>query len=115
MLLSQFFAGFLAGSPRGTLSFHEADEGSREALLPNQVSLINLASIHDFERVARQPVDPRRFRGNFLIEDLPAWEEFGWIDREIRIDAARLRVVRRIQRCAEIGRASWRERVCQDV
>src|SRR3546814_814827 len=100
MLLSQFFAGFLAGSPRGTPSFHEADEGSREALLPNQVSLINLASIHDFERVARQPVDPRRFRGNFLIEDLPAWEEFGWIDREIRIDAARLRVVRRIQRCA---------------
>src|SRR3546814_5034943 len=81
-------------------SFHEADEGSREALLPNQVSLINLASIHAFERVARQPVDPRRFRGNFLIEDLPAWEEFGWIDREIRIDAARLRVVRRIQRCA---------------
>src|SRR3546814_2773905 len=59
MLLSQFFAGFLAGSPRGTPSFHEADEGSREALLPNQVSLINLASIHDFERVARQPVDPR--------------------------------------------------------
>src|SRR3546814_7225465 len=37
MLLSQFFAGFLAGSPRGTPSFHEADEGSREALLPNQV------------------------------------------------------------------------------
>src|SRR3546814_16662341 len=75
MLLSQFFAGFLAGSPRGTPSFHEADEGSREALLPNQVSLINLASIHDFERVARQPVDPRRFRGNFLLEDLPAWDD----------------------------------------
>src|SRR3546814_5944405 len=30
MLLSQFFAGFLAGSPRGTPSFHEADEGRSE-------------------------------------------------------------------------------------
>src|SRR3546814_1870528 len=74
MLLGQFFAGFLTGSGRGAPSFQEADNASRDVLLPNAVSLINLASIHDFERVARQPVDPRRFRGNILIEGLPAWK-----------------------------------------
>lgn len=99
MLLSQFFAGFLAGSPRGTPSFQEADDGSRAALLPNPVSILNLASIHDLERVARQPVDPRRFRGNILIDGLPAWAEFDWLGREIRVGGARLRVAERIQRC----------------
>ena len=100
MLLSQFFAGFLAGSPRGMPSFREVNDGNRAALLPNPVSIINLASIHDLERVARQPVDPRRFRGNFLIEGLPAWAELAWIGREIRIGEATLRVTGRIQRCS---------------
>ncbi|HMA16190.1 MAG: MOSC domain-containing protein [Bacteroidota bacterium] len=100
MLLSQFFAGFLAGSARGTPSFQEAGEETRAALLPNPVSILNLASIRDLERVARQPVDPRRFRGNIIIDGLPAWAEFGWLGREIRIGQARLKVVERIQRCA---------------
>lgn len=100
MLLGQFFAGFLAGSRRDTPSFLEADDTSRDALLPNAVSLINLASVRDLERVARQAVDPRRFRGNILIEGLPAWAEFGWLGREIGIGGARLRVAERIQRCA---------------
>lgn len=100
MLLSQFFAGFLAGSPRGTPSFQEAGDDTRTALLPNPVSILNLASIRDLERVMRQPVDPRRFRGNILFDGLPAWAEFGWLGREIRIGQARLKVVERIQRCA---------------
>ena len=100
MLLNQFFAGFLAGSPRGTPSFRETDGGNRDAALPNPVSIINLASVRDLERVARQAVDPRRFRGNILIDGLPAWTEFAWLDREIRIGGARLRVLDRIERCA---------------
>lgn len=100
MLLNQFFAGFLAGSPRGTPSFRELDGDDRDGALPNPVSIINLASIHDFERVARQPVDPRRFRGNIIIDGLPAWEEFTWVDREITIGSARMKVVERIERCA---------------
>lgn len=100
MLLNQFFAGFLMGSPRGTPSFRDSEESGRAEALPNPISIINLASVRDFERVARQPVDPRRFRGNILIDDLPAWREFTWLDREIRIGTARLKVVERIARCA---------------
>ncbi|GAB4374167.1 MAG: MOSC domain-containing protein [Kiloniellaceae bacterium] len=100
MLLNQFFAGFLAGSPRGTPSFQELDEATQAETRVAPVSLLNLASIRDFERVARQPVDPRRFRGNILFDGLPAWAEFAWVGREIRIGAARLKVVGRTQRCA---------------
>ena len=100
MLLNQFFAGFLAGSPRGTPSVQELDEAERAASRECPVSLINLASVRDLERVARQPVDPRRFRGNILIDGLAPWAEFGWIGREIRIGGTRLKVVERTQRCA---------------
>ena len=99
MLLNQFFAGFLMGSPRGTPSFQDSEESGRGEALPNPISIINLASVRDFERVARQPVDPRRFRGNILIDGLPAWGEFAWLDREIRIGTAKLKVVERIERC----------------
>lgn len=100
MLLNQFFAGFLMGSPRGTPSFQDTAESGGGAALPNPISIINLASVHDLERVARQPVDPRRFRGNILLDGLSAWQEFTWLDRELRIGTARLRVVERIERCA---------------
>jgi hypothetical protein len=100
MLLNQFFAGFLAGSPRGTPSFREVDDGTRDGFLPEPISIINLASLRDLERVARQPVDPRRFRGNILIDGLPAWGEFAWIGQEITLGTARLKVFARTPRCA---------------
>jgi len=104
MLLNQFFAGFFTGSPRGTPSFQEvrsptADEPSAEAL-PEAVSIINLASLRDFERVARTTVDPRRFRGNLLIDGLPAWDEFSWLGKELVVGEARLKVTERTERCA---------------
>ncbi len=100
MLLNQFFAGFLAGAPRGTPSFQELDAATQAESRVAPVSLLNLASIRDFERVARQAVDPPRFRANILFDGLPAWGEFAWVGSEIRIGGARLKVVGRIERCA---------------
>lgn len=100
MLLNQFFAGFLAGSPRGTPTFRELKGAEHTDARPAPVSIINLASLGDFERVARQRVDPRRFRSNIVIDGLPPWGEFAWLDREIRIGDVKLKVLERIQRCA---------------
>ena len=63
------------------------------------VSLIGLSSIRDLERVVRRPVDPVRFRANVYFEAAEPWAEFGWIDREIQLGSARLKVVKRIDRC----------------
>jgi uncharacterized protein YcbX len=64
------------------------------------VSIIGLDSVRDLERVVRAPVDPRRFRANFYVEGGRAWQEFEWVGREIRIGPVRLRVTKRIDRCA---------------
>ncbi len=99
-LLTQFFIAYLKNSARGTPQFVEAPGPTFGASDEIYLHLINRASVTDLERVARQNVDPRRFRANLLIEDLPAWEEFEWVGRRLRIGQALLEVVERTERCA---------------
>ena len=64
------------------------------------VSLINQASVADLAEAVGAPVDPRRFRGNLYLDDLPAWAEFGMIGRRYRIGDAEIDVTRPAMRCA---------------
>jgi uncharacterized protein YcbX len=67
------------------------------------VSIINLASVAVIETVLGVPVHPLRFRGNLLVGGWPAWHEFDLVDREIAIGDVRLKVTKRIVRCAAIN------------
>ena len=64
------------------------------------VSFINLASVAELEGALGAAVDPVRFRGNIYVRGWPAWREFDLLDKEIRIGGARLKVFKRIKRCA---------------
>jgi uncharacterized protein YcbX len=65
------------------------------------VSIINLASVAAVEGVVGGPVDPLRFRGNVYVSGWPAWREFDLLGQEITVGSrARLRVIKRIVRCA---------------
>lgn len=102
-LVSQFFAQFMAGAVRGSPKLVEAPghmfSDSRQKLL----SVVNLSSVRDLERVVRKPVASARFRANLYLEGLPAWEEFRWIGKTVSVGGARLRVVDPIERCAAIN------------
>ena len=70
------------------------------------LSLINLETLKELERIAKSPLDPRRFRANIYIEGLPAWQEFDWLDRTICVNgeplfAARERIGRCIATCVD--------------
>src|SRR6266702_1678331 len=61
----------------------------------------DLRSVAAIEDAIGAPVDPLRFRGNLYVAGWPAWHEFSLLDREIGIGAAaRVRIVKRIRRCA---------------
>jgi len=64
------------------------------------ISIINLASVGALEDAVGAPVHPLRFRANLYVEGWPAWHEFDLLDGEMRIGSARLKVVKRIVRCA---------------
>jgi len=65
------------------------------------VSIINLASVAAVESAAGAPINPLRFRGNLYVAGWPAWHEFGLVDQILSVGRnARLKIVKRIQRCA---------------
>ena len=105
--INAFFADFLADSPGGPPRIVEAPGHtfSDAKQKPNSttykyVSLVNLASIGELEKIVGVPVDPIRFRANFYHMGAPAWAELGWVGFRIMVGNARLRVVSPITRCA---------------
>ena len=69
----------------------------------NSISLINLNSIKDFEKKIYQKIEFQRFRGNFYIEGLEAWEERKWIGKIIKINNISFKVEKNIPRCTAIS------------
>ena len=62
-----------------------------------------LSSVLAIEDLLGRPVDPLRFRANLYVRRWPAWSEFDLLDKAIAIGGARLRIMRRIVRCAAIN------------
>jgi uncharacterized protein YcbX len=99
--VERFFAGFCADELRGPPKVLHAPGFSFSDVARKVVSIINLASVTALEHVVGAPIDPLRFRGNVYVTGWPAWHELDLVGREIAIGAhARLKVVKRIVRCA---------------
>lgn len=100
-LLEQFFAAYLGQELRGAPHVVHAEGHSFSDIPDKVVSIINLASVRDIERVARRSVDPLRFRGNLYLEGVPAWREADWVGQKIRVGGdVWLQVREPIGRCA---------------
>ncbi|MEM9147529.1 MAG: MOSC domain-containing protein [Pseudomonadota bacterium] len=75
-------------------------EGALTDVADAHLSILSDASLRALSQAAGRTMERRRFRGNIWIDGTAPWEEFDWVDREIRIGAVRLRVMKRIDRCA---------------
>jgi uncharacterized protein YcbX len=67
------------------------------------VSIINLASVAEIEGMVGFPVHPLRFRANVYVQGWPAWHEASLLGETLAIGDARLKVVKRITRCAAVN------------
>ncbi len=67
------------------------------------LSIINTESVKALDEKLGTNLDPLRFRGNFVISGLPAWEEFSWMGKRIQIGDCILDVHRPIDRCPTPG------------
>lgn len=99
--IERFFALFCADELRGPPRILSAPGFSFSDMAAKVVSIINLATVRALEAKAGAPINPLRFRANLYIDGWPAWREFELIGQNIAIGrAARLRVTKRIVRCA---------------
>lgn len=101
LTIEAFFRRFMPKELRGPPKVLFGDGHSFSDVAKKVVSIINLASVAAVENAAGSPVHPLRFRGNVYVAGWPAWHEFDLLGSEIAIgNNARLKVVKRIQRCA---------------
>ena len=98
--VEQFFAANFADELRGPPKILSSQGHSFSDVAKKVVSIINLASVAALEEVIGQKVHPLRFRGNLHVAGWPAWHEFDLLDAELSVGDVRLKVVKRIVRCA---------------
>ena len=63
------------------------------------VTLCNMASHRAVEQQIGHDLSILRWRGNIWFDGVPEWDEFAWMDREVQIGQAILRVRQRTDRC----------------
>jgi uncharacterized protein YcbX len=95
-----FFAGYCADELRGPPKILHGGGHSFSDVAKKVVSFINLASVAAIADMVGAPVEPLRFRGNVYVEGWPAWSELDLVGRTLTIGTARLKIVKRIVRCA---------------
>lgn len=98
--IEQFFATNFADELRGPPRLLSGDGHSFSDVAKKVVSIVNLASVAELADLVGQPVHPLRFRANLYVEGWPAWHEFALLGKTVAIGGARLKVVKRIVRCA---------------
>jgi uncharacterized protein YcbX len=100
LAIETFFSSFMPDELRGPPKVLHGENHSFSDVDKKVVSIINLASVAAVETAAGAPVDPLRFRANLYVAGWPAWHEFDLMGRTLAINGARLKVIKRIVRCA---------------
>jgi uncharacterized protein YcbX len=101
--IEQFFAAKFAEQIKGPPKILSGGGHSFSDVARKVVSIINLGSVAAIENLVDQPVHPLRFRANLYVSGWPAWHEFGLLDQTLAIGGVRLKVVKRIVRCAAVN------------
>lgn len=100
LAIEAFFRRYMPKELRGPPKVLHGANHSFSDVAKKVVSIINLASVAAIETAAGAAVNPLRFRGNVYVAGWPAWHEFDLLGSELVAGNARLKVVKRIVRCA---------------
>lgn len=103
-IIEDFFAAYMGADTHGKPHLADAGEDinftdQKDAL----ISIINLASIRDLERIVGTELDPERFRANVYVDGIDPWSEFSWVGQNIATGDALLSVVDKTNRCGAIN------------
>jgi uncharacterized protein YcbX len=101
--IEAFFAANFAQELKGPPRVLSGGGHSFSDVAKKVVSIINLGSLKAIENMVGQPVHPMRFRANLYVQGWPAWSESGLLGQTLAIGDARLKIVKRIIRCAAVN------------
>jgi uncharacterized protein YcbX len=97
--ITGFLSDYLGEEARGAPVFHHVPGHSFCDQREKVVSLINIASLHDYEAKVGSRRHRRRFRANVWFSGAAPWSERTWVGQQIQLGGAVLRVTKGIVRC----------------
>lgn len=86
------------GRARSARVIRSESRGFTDSDFPS-ITLCNMSSHRAVEQRVGRPLSIHRWRGNIWFDGAAPWEEFDWIDREVRIGEAILVPRERTDRC----------------
>ncbi|MBY0274536.1 MOSC domain-containing protein [Candidatus Binatia bacterium] len=98
--LAAAYVARVADPPGGPPRIVEAGAMSFTDVPENCLSIVGRASIDALSAAAGHPLHPLRFRANVYLTGIGAFEELGWLGREVAIGGVVVRPFARIPRCA---------------
>lgn len=101
--IERFFSDHRAGQIKGPPKVLSSPGYSFSDVDRKVVSIINLDSLAAIEGMVGFPVHPLRFRANVYVHGWPAWHEASLLGETLVIGDVRLKVVKRITRCAAVN------------
>jgi uncharacterized protein YcbX len=101
--IEAFFAANFTSELKGPPKVLSGGGHSFSDVAKKVVSIINLGSIKAIENMVGLPVHPLRFRANLYVSGWPAWQELELVGETLFVGNSRLKVVKRITRCAAVN------------
>jgi uncharacterized protein YcbX len=97
--LIEFLGDDARSTPLGAPAFQYAPGHSFCDQREKVVSMINMASLHDYEAKVGVRRHRRRFRANVWFSGAAPWSERNWVGQQIQLGGAVLRITKGIVRC----------------
>lgn len=98
--IEAFMSDYMSAELRGAPRVVHAPGFSHSDAPFKLLSIINLATVRELEKLIGKPIDPLRFRGNIYLDGLEPWEDHFWLGKTIKAGSAELEGVHKIPRCA---------------
>ncbi|HSZ94099.1 MAG TPA: MOSC domain-containing protein [Acetobacteraceae bacterium] len=98
--IGAFLATYMGEEVRGAPRLHHVPGHSFCDQRRKVVSLINLASLRDYEAKVGARRHRRRFRANVWLSGAAAWSERDWVGHQLQVGGAVLQVTKPVTRCA---------------
>lgn len=97
--IGAFLTAYLGDEARAAPAFHHVPGHVFGDQRGKVVSLINLASLRDYEAKIGARRHRRRFRANVWFSGAPPWREREWIGQTLQVGGAVVRIIKPITRC----------------
>ncbi|WP_310621869.1 MOSC domain-containing protein [Flexibacterium corallicola] len=97
-----FFNIEMAAVLSGPAKVLQCDGHSFSDLREKRIHVVNLETVKQLSKETGIHLDPSRFRGNILIEDIPPFSELEWAEKSITSGDVKFRFHKPTKRCAAV-------------